>query len=431
MARIQDTNGKPVLEDVLTTGSLAVLEAEASVELHGQAVVGIQVSSIGVMTLSFEASVDGINYELVTSMKPEDGTVATATTAAGLWIAPVGGMAFFRVRVSAYTSGTAVVAVKAGQGSSAVLQMFTASGGVTANQGTPNTSANGWPVKITDGVDDALVTGAGALVVDGSAVTQPVSGTVTVNQPVSVDDNAGSLTVDGPLTDAELRATPVPVADGGGSLTVDGPLTDAELRASAVPVSAASLPLPTGASTAALQLADGHNVTVDNVAGTTPVPVEGDAAHDAAVSGNPVRIGAKADTTEPAAVADGDAVDLLADLNGKLVNQPYSVPERSIDGITANMTGTGDVAVIAAPGASLRNYITHILVTNGHDSVGTWVNIKDGATTIYTGYARWRGGGFSLTFPKPLRLTANTALNAANETTASETRVSASGFIAP
>ena len=43
---------------------------------------------------------------------------------------------------------------------------------------------------------------------------QPVSGTVDVGnfpavQPVS--DNSGSLTVDGPLTDAELRASSVPV----------------------------------------------------------------------------------------------------------------------------------------------------------------------------------------------------------------------------
>lgn len=39
---------------------------------------------------------------------------------------------------------------------------------------------------------------------------------------VTVQDGSGSLTVDGPLTDTQLRATAVPVADGGGSLTVDG-----------------------------------------------------------------------------------------------------------------------------------------------------------------------------------------------------------------
>jgi hypothetical protein len=55
---------------------------------------------------------------------------------------------------------------------------------------------------------------------------------------------ANPVPVSGPLTDAELRATAVPVS---------GPLTDAELRATALPVSAASLPLPSGAATAANQ----------------------------------------------------------------------------------------------------------------------------------------------------------------------------------
>ncbi len=59
--------------------------------------------------------------------------------------------------------------------------------------------------------------------VDGSAVTQPVSGTVTAS---------------GPLTDAQLRAAAVPIS--AASLPthgVTGPLTDTELRATAVPVS--------------------------------------------------------------------------------------------------------------------------------------------------------------------------------------------------
>lgn len=51
----------------------------------------------------------------------------------------------------------------------------TVSGTVTADQGTPAATANAWPTKLTDGTDTADVTAAGALKVDGSAVTQPVS----------------------------------------------------------------------------------------------------------------------------------------------------------------------------------------------------------------------------------------------------------------
>lgn len=154
--------------------------------------------------------------------------------------------------------------------------------------------------------------GGGSLTVDAASLPLPTGaataalqtqpgvdiGDVTVNNTagagaVNIQDGGNSLTVDGPLTDAELRAAAVPVSaaslplpagaataalqtqpgvdigdvtvnntggasavniqDGGNSITVDGPLTDAQLRASAVPVSAASLPLPAGAATAANQ----------------------------------------------------------------------------------------------------------------------------------------------------------------------------------
>ena len=45
---------------------------------------------------------------------------------------------------------------------------------------------------------------------------------------LSIDDGGGSITVDGPLTDTQIRATALPVS---------GPLTDTQLRATALPVS--------------------------------------------------------------------------------------------------------------------------------------------------------------------------------------------------
>jgi hypothetical protein len=68
---------------------------------------------------------------------------------------------------------------------------------------------------------------SGRIPVDGSGVTQPVSGTVTAT----------------------------------------GPLTDAELRATAVPISASSLPLPTGAATSANQTT--ANTSLASIAGLT------------------------------------------------------------------------------------------------------------------------------------------------------------------
>lgn len=74
------------------------------------------------------------------------------------------------------------------------------------------------------------------------------------------------LSVTGPLTDVELRASPVPVS---------GPLTDAELRASAVPVSAASLPLPLGAATSANQATEIASLASIDSKLTSPLAVTG------------------------------------------------------------------------------------------------------------------------------------------------------------
>lgn len=178
-----------------------------------------------------------------------------------------------------------------------------------SNQDVGNTS-----LASIDTKTPALV--SGRVPVDGSGVTQPVSAASlplptgaateakqdTANTSLaSIDSKLTSpLSVTGPLTDVELRASAVPVSaaslplptgaateatlasvdsktpalvsgrvpvDGSGvtqpvsgtvgisgSVAVTGPLTDAELRAAAVPVSAASLPLPTGAATEATLL---------------------------------------------------------------------------------------------------------------------------------------------------------------------------------
>lgn len=153
----------------------------------------------------------------------------------------------------------------------------------------------------------------------------------------------------------------------------------------------------------------------------------GDVANDAADSGNPLKIGGKAFSSNPAAVAGNDRVNAQFDLQGRQV-VAFSIPEALVRGVSAQITGTSDTVVIAAQGAGVRIYLTHFVVFNTDSSVGTQVNIKDGATTIYSVYAPAQGGQVSVTLAAPLRLTANTALNAACVTTSAEVIVSASGF---
>lgn len=148
------------------------------------------------------------------------------------------------------------------------------SGAIILNQpGVYLVDVDGNAITVTDGL---AIGSAEALIIAGkdganarfvrvaSDGTVRIDPTGTTTQPIS----ATSLPLPTGAATAALQTQPgvdigdvtvnnagggaaVNIQDGGNSITVDGPLTDAELRASAVPVSAASLPLPTGAATEA------------------------------------------------------------------------------------------------------------------------------------------------------------------------------------
>jgi len=214
------------------------------------------------------------------------------------------------------------------------------------------------------------------------------------------------------------------VDDNGGSLTIDNAalsVVGAGTEAAAMRVTIANN------STGLLSVDDnGGSLTVDN-AGTFAVQA-GQAAHDAAISGNPVRIGATARNASATSVGNGDQVDLTADLEGKLATSPHAVKEDYLKGKTAAVTGTSDTSIIAAQGAGVRIYVTSVQIFNSHATVGTVVDLKDGSTSIWNGYAREDGGGCTATFPVPMQLTANTALNGANTTTGANTYFNAQGY---
>lgn len=96
-----------------------------------------------------------------------------------------------------------------------VTGSVTASGTVTSNQGTPGSTANRWPVQLTDGTDLALVSAGGAILTDGSATTQPVSGTVTANIGTS-----GALFLDATFTGRFMAAAAL--ADNAANPTTTG-----------------------------------------------------------------------------------------------------------------------------------------------------------------------------------------------------------------
>lgn len=180
-------------------------------------------------------------------------------------------------------------------------------------------------------------------------------------------------------------------------------------------------------------LADGNVAPVQlDSTGKQLVVTTGNIAHDAADSGNPVKIGGKAVSAEITPVTANDRTDAVFDLTGKQITLPYSNPENFVSGaITSAMTGTTSTSLVAAPAAGLRNYITTIIVSNAHATVGTDVIIQDGSggTTLMTIPAAAVYGGAVITLPVPLRQpTTATAIFCANVTTGASTKVSAVGY---
>jgi hypothetical protein len=251
--------------------------------------------------------------------------------------------------------------------------------------------------------DDAL---SALTPVEGDAVEMRVDANgalwVIHSGVVSVDDNAGSLTVDnaalsvtgGGVEATALRVTlasdstgVLTVDDGGGSLTVDG------------------------------------TVTASNTAG--------DVAHDGADSGNPVKIGAVAketDATDPGSVAEDDRSDLRSDRNGRLlVNTAHP---NLWDATENNSTAQTNNELKAAPGANLSLYVTDIVM-----STDTAMNIKlvkntAAPTDIAGPYYFAANGGIAIAFSTPIRVTANTNIGYTSSAAGNHT-IEAHGYIAP
>lgn len=200
-------------------------------------------------------------------------------------------------------------------------------------------------VKLYDGAADSVnaasISAAGALKVDGSAVTQPVSIAAMPSTPVT-----------GPLTDAQLRASRVPVDPSGVTS----------------PISAAALPLPAGASTEATlalikaktdnldvllstrtkpadtQKVDGSAVTQPISAAALPLPAG--AATDATLTGGTQKAIARGGAKGATAAADItsnpiDANTQALHVDGSKVTQPVS------GSVTANVGTTGGLALDA------------------------------------------------------------------------------------
>jgi hypothetical protein len=101
--------------------------------------------------------------------------------------------------------------------------------------------------------------------------------------------------------------------------------------------------------------------------------IQGMAAHDATAAGNPLRMGGKASTGLPAAVANGDAVDAYFDLNGRQVVVVGSAFQASVDTFSPGANATVD------------GLLTHRFAPNGTNAAlsNTTQTVKASAGRLY------------------------------------------------
>lgn len=170
-----------------------------------------------------------------------------------------------------------------------------------------------------------------------------------------------------------------------------------------------------------------NNIPSVTLSGTANA-VSGGAAHDSAISGNPVRIGGRAVTANYTAVATGDAADLIATTVGAQITKPYAIPEAGFNASIA-LTTTTAVAIAAASGAAgIKRHLTACQAINTGAAAVDLI-ILDGTTE------RWRltlpiNVPICFNFPTEITTTANTALNA-NLSAAGTVRANFQGYSAP
>jgi hypothetical protein len=165
--------------------------------------------------------------------------------------------------------------------------------------------------------------------------------------------------------------------------------------------------------------------------------LNGQSASAAAITGNPVRIGARG-VSANYAVTTGQAVDLPATLQGVLITRPWNIPESEWSYAAAAggiLNTTTAVTIKAAAAAGIRNYLTSITVMAEALGTATELVIRDGAAGTVIWRTKIPTGGLpttTITFANPLKGTAATLMEVATLTasTTGAVYVNAQGYIA-
>jgi len=309
-------------------------------------------------------------------------------------------------------------------------------GGRASAAAPTDVSADGDAVsawRLRNGAAAVAVTAAGALIggdasngldVDVTRLPAPFGAAGATSVAKAEDAASASADVGIPAL-AVRKATPANTSD------TDGDYEMLQISAGRLWTSAtidAALPAGTNAigKLAANSGVDIGDVDVTSLTGGT-------IAHDAADSGSPIKVGARAAATlaDDTMVANGDRTDAVSDLDGALIVRPGFplgdlISERvtNTDGASTALTNFG------AGGAGVRNFVTAIVVYNSSATAGT-IDFRDGTggAVLFTVPIPATGGCVIANGGMPLfKTSANTALAFDVSAALSTVTISLSGF---
>lgn len=275
-------------QDNTITGTITALNGVVSIPCQGADSFGVLLTGTWVGTITPEVSVDGATWAATAFFESTTETKSATVTANGTYkFLYVGGVVQVRVRASAYTSGTIAVALAGTEAElSSNLSFQGGAWNVTnisgtvalptgaatgAKQDTGNTSLASIDGKITAVNTGAVVVASSALPAGASTSASQTTGNTSLSTiagavagtEMQVDVlTMPTTTVQATNLDIRDLTFAADKVDASGSTGVG--VTGTFFQATQ-PVSAATLPLPTGASTAARQ--DTGNTSLATIAG--------------------------------------------------------------------------------------------------------------------------------------------------------------------
>jgi hypothetical protein len=348
-------------ESLGTATALAALNSEISQALNGNlgvaAVITATATPSGIVLTPYVSYDGGTNWTLTQFFNSANGdaisTLSAFTVGDAYSISAGDGATHVKVRTTSWTSGSITVRLSATNSQGLVNLKATAvhdetagsfvlqTGAVASSTAPTAVSANGDAVRL-------WATTSGALnIADGGST-------------ISIDDGAGSITVDGTVGIS-------------GTVTVTGALTDTQLRASAVPVSLASVPT--------------HGVTGTFWQATQPVSI----ATSVPITDNAGSITVDAPVGTPAFVRLSDGTTAISTLPVSLA----SVPTHGVTGtfwqatqpvsIASTVSVSGSVTLGSIPLVDISSFPTNsntgaINALNG--TTGLSIGVNNGGVSV-------------------------------------------------